>query len=74
MLAVFAGTVSPRLDPAVQAQVETYIVEQYALGRSLRVLAEETGRGFSALRKTLNRRGTPRPVGARRLADEPPTL
>jgi hypothetical protein len=36
-LPAFAGSASPRPDPAVQAQVEAYIVEQYGLGRSLRV-------------------------------------
>lgn len=42
----FAGTASPRPDPMVQARVEAFIVEQYAAGRSLRQLAELTGRSF----------------------------
>jgi hypothetical protein len=36
----FAGTASPRPDPAMQARVEAFIVEQYSAGRSLRELAE----------------------------------
>jgi hypothetical protein len=52
----FAGTASPRPDPAVQARVKAFIVEQYPVGRSLRELAELTDRSFSAVRKTLDRR------------------
>jgi hypothetical protein len=56
----FAGTASPRPDPAVQARVEAFIVEQYAAGRSLRELSELTDRSFSAVRNILNRRGVHR--------------
>jgi hypothetical protein len=42
----------------VQARVEaTFIVEQYAAGRSLRELSELTDRSFSAVRNILDRRG-----------------
>jgi hypothetical protein len=55
-LTQFAGTAGPRPDPAIQAQVEDYIVEQYALGRSLRDLAALTDRSFSAVRNILAKR------------------
>jgi hypothetical protein len=51
----FRGTASPRPDPAVQARVEAFIVEQYEAGRSLRQLAELTDRSFSAVRNILTR-------------------
>jgi hypothetical protein len=51
----FAGTASPRPDPAVQARVEAFIVTNYAAGRSLRELAELTDRSFSAVRNILTR-------------------
>ncbi len=53
----FAGTAVPRPDPAVQARVEMFIIEQYAAGRSLRELSELTDRSFSAVRHILDRRG-----------------
>jgi DNA-directed RNA polymerase specialized sigma24 family protein len=53
----FAGTASPRPDPAAQARVEAFIVEHYAAGRSLRELAELTDRSFSAVRNILTRHG-----------------
>lgn len=59
--------------------METYIVERYQAGASLRVLAEETDRSFSAIRNILNRRGVQRRgTGAPRLTDDtdagsPPT-
>ncbi len=56
----FAGTASPRPDPVVQAQVERYVVEQYASGRSLRGLAELTDRSFSAVRNILGKHGVHR--------------
>jgi hypothetical protein len=51
----FRGTASPRPDPAVQARVEAFIVEQYEAGRSLRQLAELTDRSFSAVRNIRDR-------------------
>src|SRR4051794_12315786 len=56
----FAGSARSRPDPAVQAVVERFIVEQYAAGRSLRELAELTDRSFSAVRNILTRRGVRR--------------
>lgn len=56
----FAGSASPRPNPAVQARVEAFIVEEYAAGRSLRELAELTDRSFSAVRNILTKRGVHR--------------
>ncbi|WP_233517398.1 helix-turn-helix domain-containing protein [Geodermatophilus marinus] len=56
----FVGTASPRPDPAAQARVEMFIVEQYAAGRSLRQLPELTDRSFSAVRNILTRHGVHR--------------
>jgi hypothetical protein len=75
----FRGAASPRPDPQLQQRVETYIVERHQTGASLRVLAEETDRSFSAIRNILDRRGVRRRgTGEPRLTDEtdassPPT-
>jgi predicted Ser/Thr protein kinase len=69
-VAAFAGTASPRPDPAVQGQVERFIVEEYVAGRSLRELAELTDRSVTAVRRTLDRHGIHRrTAGAPRLRD-----
>jgi hypothetical protein len=71
-LPAFRGTASSRPDPAVQAQVEAFIVEQYAAGRSLRELAELTDRSFSAVRNILDRHGLRRrEVGAAPMSADP---
>ncbi len=58
----------------MQGQVERFVVEQYASGRSLRELAELTDRSFSAVRRILDRHGMQRRgVGAARLSAEPQT-
>jgi predicted HTH domain antitoxin len=44
----------------VQARIESFIVEQYQAGLSLRQLAELTDRSFSAVRKILARRSVHR--------------
>jgi hypothetical protein len=75
----FRGSASPRPDPLLQRRVETYIVERHQAGASLRMLAEEADRSFSAIRNILDRRGVQRRgTGAPRLTDEidagnPPT-
>ena len=56
----FAGTAVSRPDPAVQARVETFVLEQYAAGRSLREIAELTDRSFSAVRNILGKHGVQR--------------
>jgi DNA-binding NarL/FixJ family response regulator len=44
----------------VQARVETFVLEQYAAGRSLREIAELTDRSFSAVRNILDKHGVRR--------------
>ncbi len=44
----------------MQTRVETFIVDQYAAGRSLRELAQLTGRSFSAVRNILSKHGVHR--------------
>ncbi|MDP9428073.1 MAG: helix-turn-helix domain containing protein [Actinomycetota bacterium] len=66
----FAGTASPRPDPAVQARVD-FIVEQYSAGRSLRELADLTDRSFSAVRNILTRHGVHRRACGAALLREP---
>lgn len=67
----FAGTASPRPDPAIQARVERFVVEQYQGGRSLREIAELTDRSFSAVRNILAKHGVVRrEVGASVVIDE----
>ena len=56
----FVGTAVPRPDPAVQARVERFVLEQYAAGRSLREIAELTDRSFSAVRNILGKHGVRR--------------
>lgn len=69
-MAAFTGTASPRPDPAVQGQVERFLVDEYIAGRSLRELAELTDRSVTAVRKALDRHGIRRrTVGAPRLRD-----
>ena len=72
-VAAFSGTASPRPDATVHAQVERFIVEQDAAGRSLRELAELTDRSFGAVRNIPDRRGVQRRgFGAARLTGETP--
>ncbi len=71
----FAGTASPRPEPALQAQVVAFIVQQYAAGRSLSELAELTDRSHSAVRNILSKQGQlRRGVGAGRVSEEPPAV
>jgi hypothetical protein len=56
----FAGTAVPRPDPAVQARVEAFVLEQYAGGRSLREIAELTDRSHGGVRNILDRHGVQR--------------
>jgi hypothetical protein len=56
----FAGTAVSRPDLVVQARVEAFVLEQYAVGRSLREIAELTDRSFSAVRNILDKHGVRR--------------
>ncbi|WP_442929165.1 helix-turn-helix domain-containing protein [Modestobacter sp. VKM Ac-2985] len=53
----------------MQAEVEAFVRDEYAAGRSLREIAELTGRSHSAVRNILDKHGVERrPVGATGLA------
>ena len=56
----FIGSNQARPDPGMQARVETYVLAQYAAGRSLREIAELTDRSHSAVRNILQRHGVRR--------------
>lgn len=56
----FVGTNRPRPDPAVQADVEHFVLHEYAQGRSLRQIAELTDRSHSAVRNILEKHGVRR--------------
>lgn len=56
----FAGTAVSRPDPLVQTRVESFVLEQYAAGRSLREIAELTDRSHSAVRNILDKHGMQR--------------
>lgn len=69
VLPQFLGTASTRQTPAQRERLLTFLSEHYQRGRSLRELAELTGRTQSAVRRGLDQTGTPRrPRGARALA------
>lgn len=59
-------TVEPRFEGTsasgryLPPQVRDYIIEQYRAGRSLREVAELTGRTHGAVRNVLERAGVPR--------------
>lgn len=68
VLPEFVGTAKSRPDPAVQTRVEAFVVAQYTAGRSLREVAQLTGRSFSTVRYILDKHGVRRrDVGAGRI-------
>lgn len=54
----FVGSAHP--GRCVSDELKTFVVEQYALGRSLRQIAELTARTHGAVRNILDRAGVPR--------------
>jgi hypothetical protein len=63
----FTGTARTGTVPGreLQAQLETFIVDQYAAGRSLREIAELVDRSQTAVRRVLDKHDVPRrPRGA----------
>ena len=69
----FAGTARTGTVPGreLQARLETFIVEEYAAGRSLREIAELVDRTQTAVRRLLDKHQVPRrPAGARPIADQ----
>lgn len=66
----FTGT-RDSAHPLLQERLETFIVDQYAEGRSLREIAELVDRSQTAVRRALDKHKVPRrPAGARPLADQ----
>lgn len=74
VLPEFENSNHTRLQTSEQrARLREFIVEQYQAGRSLRELAELTGRSQTAVRRSLDEAGVPRRGrGARQVwADDP---
>ena len=71
VLPEFVGTAGVRQTPEQRARLLGFVAEEYQAGRSIRQLAELTGRTQSAVRRALDQAGVPRRGrGARRLAEE----
>ena len=65
----FEGTNKVRQAPAQRERLLTFVAEQYRSGRSLREIAELTGRSQAAVRRALDQAGVPRrPRGAYRVS------
>ncbi|NUO59015.1 MAG: helix-turn-helix domain containing protein [Hamadaea sp.] len=60
VLPEFVATASPRQTAEQRARLLAFCVEQYEAGRSLRELAELTGRSQSAVRRALDQAGVQR--------------
>jgi hypothetical protein len=64
----FEGSNTTRPTPQQRADLVAFVAVQYAAGRSLRELAELTGRTQTAVRRALDEAGIPRrPRGAYRV-------
>lgn len=57
VLPQFVGTAGTRQTPEQRAQLLEFVSREYAGGRSLRQLAELTGRSQSAIRRALRQGG-----------------
>ena len=68
-LAQFRGTATSRPDPELLERLVAYVLAQYAAGLSLREIAEDTDRSFSAVRNILASRGVPRRGSGARTQD-----
>ncbi len=69
----FAGTARTGTvtDRELQARLETFVVDQYNAGRSLREIAELIDRSQTAVRRVLDKHPVPRrPPGARPVDDQ----
>ena len=68
-LPAFAGTARTSIvpSPRLRAQLEAFVLAEYAAGRSLRQVAELINRSPTAVRRVLDKHGVPRrAVGAPR--------
>ena len=69
-LPVFIGTAKCRQTSGQRQALLTFVAAEYAKGRSLRMLADLTGRSQTAVRRALDQAGVPRrQTGAPRLTD-----
>lgn len=71
-LPAFAGTARSGTVPGqgLQARLESFVLAQYAAGRSLRQIAELIDRSPTAIRRMLDKHGVPRRTpGAAALAE-----
>lgn len=59
VLPQFVGTAGTRQTPEQRTQLLEFVCREYAGGRSLRQLAELTGRSQSAIRRALQQAGMP---------------
>lgn len=70
VLPQFRDDVKHRDIPAERDRLDRFVAEQYAAGRSLREIGELTGRAQTAVRRSLDRTGTPRRGrGAQRVSE-----
>jgi len=70
----FAGSTRTGDSAENQADLETFIIEQYRAGRSLRKIAELVDRSQTAVRRALDKHGViHRPAGAAPLGRTGPT-
>jgi len=60
VLPQFRGTASVRQTAAQRRQLIEFVAAEYQLGRSLRELAEQTGRNQTAVRRALDEAGVTR--------------
>ena len=68
----FAGTNTPRPTREQREDLLEFVAGEYRAGRSLRELAELTGRTQTAVRRALDEAGVPRrPRGAYRVRENP---
>jgi hypothetical protein len=70
VLPQFRDDVKHRYNAAQRDRFDRFVAEQYTAGRSLREIGELTGRTQTAVRRSLDRTGTPRRGrGARRVSE-----
>lgn len=60
VLSQFAGTNVTRPTTEQRAELLAFVAKEYPVGRSLRELAELTGRSQAAIRRALDQAGIPR--------------
>lgn len=71
VLPQFVGTSGVRQTPGQRQQLLEFVAREYAAGRSLRQLAELTGRSQTAIRRALEQGGVSTRGAGAPLVDEP---